>query len=216
MMTTTAPCLQQQNQRQKQQGVHQRDRIPTMVFSPVLTSSSSQLLKPSLARDLSYGDQDELTRKLNEFYWCAHAVPTANLLQQQHRQTLQIDQQQLLQASYKNKYKAQSRVRAHSAELGRQMKIGVIPSLQEDVEDFKPPSVLKKTAEPPLKKSDSMSRRLSQLFWLPSRKQLKSTKTSPNSTRPSSAKSKGRRVRFVEWKKRKMTKKWRYNRITQS
>jgi hypothetical protein len=191
MMTTTAPCLQQQHQRQQQQGVHQRDRIPTMVFSPVLTTSSSQPLKPSLARDLSYGDQDELVRKLNDFYWCAHAVPTANLLQQQHRQTSQTDQ-------HKNIYKAQARARAHSAELGRQMKIGVIPPLQEDVEESKPPSVLKKRAEPPLKKSCSMSRRLSQLFWLPSRNQLKSTKTSPNSTRPSSAKSKGRRVRFVE------------------
>jgi hypothetical protein len=197
MVTVAAPCLRQQHQRQQHQGVHQRYRIPTMVFSPVLTSWNSQPLKPSLARDLSYDDQDELARKLNDFYWYAHAVPTAKLLQQQQLQTSQTDQQQL-QTSYKNVYKAQARCRAHSAELGRQMKIGVIPLLQEDVEESKPPSVLKKTVEPPLEKSRSISRRLSQLFWLPSRNQPISTKQSPNSTRPSSAKSKGQRVRFVE------------------
>jgi hypothetical protein len=186
---TAAPCHKQQQQQQ----VHPRDRIPTMVFSPVLTSDSSQPLKPSLARDLSYGDQEELTRKLNDFYWYANAVPTASLLQQQQQQqtSSQTDDQQLLPVSYK--CKAQARTRANSAELGRQMKIGVIPALQEDVEKELLPSVLKK-AEPPIQKSSSISRRLSKLFLLPSRKIIKSTS---KSTRPS-AKSRDRRVRFAE------------------
>jgi hypothetical protein len=206
--TTTNPCNQRQH---RHQGVlHQRDRIPTMVFSPVLTSSSSQPLKPCfLARDLSYGDQEELARKLNDLYWYAHAVPTANLLQKQQQPTSQTDQQWLRQASssssssYNKKNticKAQggaTRARAQSAELGRQMKIGVIPSLQEDVEESnnnkKPPlssSALKKKSKqlPSALQNKSCSssilsrrpRMWSQLFWLPSSssRKLKSTNSS--------------------------------------
>jgi hypothetical protein len=193
-MMTNAPCYHPHHQHHQGVQVPERDRIPTMVFSAVLTSStSSQPLKPSLARDFSYGDQDELARKLNDFYWYnnhnnnAHdaAVPTANLLQQQQKRSHHAPPPTASSSYNKHKnnmYKAQTRARLLSEEMGHQMKIGVIPLLPEDVEEQEQCCIIsalkqkKRNHEAPpqpaakAKAFSTVSRRLSQLFSLPSRK----------------------------------------------
>jgi hypothetical protein len=218
-MTTTAPCYHPHHQHHQGAQVPERDRIPTMVFSAVLTSStSSQPLKPSLARDFSYGDQDELTRKLNDFYWYnnhnnnAHdaAVPTANLLQQQQKRSHHAPPPTASSSYNKHKnnmYKAQTRARLLSEEMGHQMKIGVIPLLPEDVEKEETCCIIsalkqqKRNHDPPLpapaakaRPSSIVSRRLSQLFLLLCTK----NKTSSNKTTCEISTRTAKTVRFAE------------------
>ena len=119
----------------------QREVIPTMVFS-----TDQLVLRPTLARDLSYGTEDELNQKLNDMYWFQAGLEESSSSSSSDEESDDEDQIQstwLSQASPQEKNEEEKpksclRSRAFSEELEHQMKIRAIPKPQEDAEEGKP------------------------------------------------------------------------------
>ena len=130
----------QANQNMTAMNSQQREVIPTIVFS-----TDQLVLRPTLARDLSYGTEDELNQKLNDMYWFQSGVEesssSSSSSDEESDDEDQIQSTWLSQASpqeeKEEKPKSCLRSRAFSEELEHQMKIRAIPKPQ-DAEDDKP------------------------------------------------------------------------------
>ena len=142
-----------------------RDRIQTLVFTPftLSTMDQAQPLRPQLARDLSYGNQRELTDKLHDLWYSSELSPSREQQQQQladhdpyfywrepSSHVMQGATKQTKSVSSSSSASAQSqphekrvhfiledtpenRARALSLELEKKMKIGVIGKPKCDI-----------------------------------------------------------------------------------